>query len=91
MYPDSARGACTRKPERDRMSHTSERSCAGAACHPRDHKRYMSTGLAERIFKLAVRLGRRISCLEEARFVVVMQDKSFSIHDVISGRKDWSL
>lgn len=28
--------------------------------------------------------------MEEARSVVVMHDKSFSIHDVITGRKDWS-
>ena len=35
-------------------------------------------------------LKRRISCLEEEGFAVIMQDEAFFIHDTVSGRKYWS-
>ena len=36
------------------------------------------------------RIRKRISCLEEAGFAVIMQDESFFMHDVVTGRKYWA-
>ena len=36
------------------------------------------------------RLRRQIPCLERAGFAVVMEDESFFMHDVITGRKYWT-
>jgi len=36
------------------------------------------------------RIRKRISRLEEAGFAVVMQDESFFMHDVVTGRKYWA-
>ena len=40
---------------------------------------------------LQYRTKKRISCLEEAGFAAAMQDESFFIHDIVTGRKYWAL
>lgn len=46
--PQHCRGAYARRREQNRTSPTSERSCAGAVCPPRDPRGFTSTGRAKK-------------------------------------------